>query len=279
MGRNNLILIEFSNPTSGAEVTIPPMVVAQIGGALEALANIIVGMGGERGRSTVRLAAVDRGSLILGFLLISPSSDVMNESELSDRTRKIIRGAGLLLGSFAVGYVGYSAPKMMEEPQTRAQIEQCAVNAKFHQQLNELVKAAKSAGCEKVTIALDDLNPLTVEASPFHPGAIGSMATQKDFSGQEYRGLLNNVEGPFIFNPDEPSPLNLYTGDIVVDGERVRVLVHWRSKRPAPIGGSVTVVGSLEPLVPNGFSIKPPMDHRLKLVQAELVVAKQIVEE
>lgn len=284
--RNDVVVFEFANPISGDEVAIAPGLVAEIAGTIGGLIRRTIqeDVLGATHDLDVKLVAVQRGSLLLGFLFRLVSRNEAEKTKASyDLLRQLLVDVVLLgqaTGFFVLRHPEASPPQSdtVVNVEINTVLDRVALPA-----LDKLQNQVASAGVEEVYLRVPDA-PEVVIGGPASrdTGLVGSEA-ELNLEAAPFFGVLKGIEGPFSFLRADGQVLTVYAGAIELEGQALPVLVEWKSTKgireakTAPDGRLVR--GQLAPLnVPPG-KVDRPVPLSLRGAVASLVVDKLISED
>ncbi len=232
MRRNDLIVIEFSNP-SGAELLLSPALLQQCADSLRGLFTSVAQSGPND--IEIFLADVERGSLRFGFL----PKVAKSVKEVTDALQGIVALGGVIFtAGVYLGYFSPAGPASTSEVAIEHQIniEQiCRPGGSVEIHLKNLVRHAVLSKAEQVSISFPTCpTALVVSEKSNDVSLIGSAAEQLDFGAAKFEGRVDQLQGPYaveIGDPLDDQKFQTYVGRIMINGDEVKVLILWQPKR------------------------------------------------
>ena len=280
VNRNDLIVIEFSNPSSRAEVLLEPAFIGELANVLtQGLQMLLPRPDPSEQQVRLKLAAIKEGSLILGFL-----PEVFSAAGIGVTADIVTIVTGFILIGQTQGYFKPKPPADTKQIELDLELQRIARDRQLLTLLATLTKQLSRPGAEQVTISAYDLPEYLVDTiDSFDVRLIGSRADKLDVQITEYKGLLKRLRGPFGFKSLSAGndPFSVYAGDIEWEGEDRAVVVRWHSRRNVEdalaSAEPVTVEGLLQPIRTGEWESPSPIPADLLPASAELGVRKQII--
>lgn len=279
VNRNDLIVIEFSNPSSRAEVLLEPAFVGELADVLTQGLQMVVPRDENEQQVRLKLAAIKEGSLILGFL-----PEVFSAAGTGVVADIVTIVTGFILIGQTQGYFQPKPPAETKQAELDLELQRVARDRQLLTLMADFAKQLGRAGTEQVTIAAYDSPEYLVSTiDSFDVGLIGSRGDPLDIQAVQYKGPLKRLSGPFEFKAMSVGgdPFKIFAGDIEWEGEDRPVVVRWHSNRKVE-----DVLGRAEPAIVEGlldvirtgdWESPAPIPADLLPACAELSVRKQII--
>jgi hypothetical protein len=268
--QNDLIIFEFSNEDA-REVLLPPSLVGELADQLTWLLDTIINEiepdGGRARRFTLYLAAVERGSVRIGFkqVLGLEKLTLLEKLQATQAGLTIVGlvGAGLVWAGIQTGYFVPVQPDGAKRTRVLIQAHTRALSRpELRKGIEGLAHMALRAGADSVTIIVPDQPACTLFDASTHPSFLGTggRALPKESLGHLEGELQLTVDK--IRVRDRNGEKEMYVGSLVVPDttkgprgvtktgtQTIVVLVDWQSKRPPPAVGEKAVIirGTLSP--------------------------------
>ncbi len=279
MHRNDLIVIEFSNP-SGRELLLDPAFLDKLAGSLRALYNDLATRQ-PTGAVDIFLADVERGSMRFGLLpkFVKDMKEVTGPLADLFTIGSIIVSAGVALGYFVLPKPA-AAEKVAEGLHVEFQ-QICQRGGTVDANLKSLVRVAVQSKAEQVTIEFPGCPTAVIISDHSNDSAlIGSAAKPAPFEHRSFEGRIQDVQGPYPLkighDLTDDTPYGVYVGTIDVGGERLRVLIRWQPKRSinSVVGmPDARVVAAISPVRDWPIISEEAINPDLREVQAVLAVS------
>lgn len=282
MSRNDLVVFEFSNGDPRAEVFLRPETVSEVAGILsELVSNWLKYYEPEETKFEILLAAVDRGSIKLAYL-VKFAEGANTVIDFIGKVAPILITAGVAGGVFVP--LGGASSKEESHQASPEYVSACADG------LQKLVRTAATSGAEQVSLSIAGCGEVRIsDENSRDPTLIGSWAAYEFDGSNEYQGALRKIKGPFTFTKNmDGAAIQVYSGEIQLrDSSWVPVVFHWGSKRSiqdAIKAGDANIAGITSPIrnfmsAYGGLTTKEAIDPTLRRAEAYLYVNSQTVSE
>lgn len=287
--RNDYLIIHLSNPASAAPVLIKPQLVADCGDIIENFARHVVGALNKSASPTVRLAAVDRGSIQLAFLVdfISDASALVTKENIGVAADVVQIGAAFL-SVFWFSLKKWGGGHSVEDLNIERQpfgIEAMQIGSDVNGGgiLQRLASVLVSSGVEQVKVSIPGFpDIILVGEHSYFASLIGSEVRQPGKRGP-YSGKLRKLQGPIrLKQRQDGQVVEFHWGNTLSRERPTLVLVRWKSKRSvedAMAQPEVQVEGGLEPLDMDGWISLDKIPPVLKRATGLLIVNRQFIGE